>query len=67
MDTNWENNKFITLPRKVVESWDWAQNVCIDEMNNFVEDEFPVIPLVFKIIDIIELIESQYLVIVPKY
>ena len=67
MDTNWENNKFITLPRKVVESWDWAQNVCIDEMNNFVEDDVPVIPLVFKIIDIIELIESQKSVIVPKY
>ena len=59
MDTNWANNKFITLPRKVVESWDWAQNACIDEMNNFVEDVFPVIPLVFKIIDIIELIESR--------
>ena len=59
MDTNWANNKFIPLPRKVVESWDWAQNVCIDGMNNFVEDDFPVIPLVFKIIDIIELIESR--------
>ena len=67
MDTNWANRKFITWPRKVVESWDWAQNVCIDEMNNFVEDDFPVIPLVFKIIDIIELIESQKSVIVPKY
>ena len=67
MDTNWANNKFITWPRKVVESWDWAQNVCIDEMNNFVEDDFPVIPLVFKIIDIIELIESRKSVIVPKY
>ena len=67
MDTNWTNNKFITLPRKVVESWDWAQNLCIDEMNNFVEDNFPVIPLVFKIIDIIELIESRKSVIVPKY
>ena len=67
MDTNWTNYKFITLPRKVVESWDWAQNVCIDEMNNFVEDDFPVIPLVFKIIDIIELIESRKSVIVPKY
>ena len=46
------NNKFITLPRKIVENRDWAQNVWIDEMNNLVEDDFPVIPLVFKIIDI---------------
>ena len=67
MDTNWENNKFITLPRKVVESWDWAQNVCIDEMNNFIEDDFPVIPFVFKIIGIIELIDSRHLVIELKY
>ena len=41
--------------------------MCIDEMNNFVEDEFPAIPLVFKIIGIIELIDLQYLVIGPKY
>ena len=67
MDTNWANNKFITWPRKVVESWDWAQNVCIDEMNNFIEDDFPVIPFVFKIIGIIELIESRKSVIWPKY
>ena len=60
MDTNWANRKFITWPRKVVESWDLAQNVCIDEMNNFIEDDFPIIPLVFKMIDIIELIGSRY-------
>ena len=59
--------KFITLARKVVESWDWNQNVCIDERNNFVEANFSVIPLVSKIIDIIELIDSRYLVIGPKY
>ena len=60
--------KFITLTRKVVERWDLTQNVCIDERNNFVQDDFPVIPLVFKIIDIIELIGSWYnLVIGPKY
>ena len=53
-------SSFITWPRKVVESWDWAQNVCIDEMNNFIEDDFPIIPLVFKMIDIIELIGSRY-------
>ena len=64
MDTNWVNNRFITLARNVVGSGDWSQNVCIviDEMNNFERDYFPVIPLVFKIIDndIIELIKSQY-------
>ena len=37
------------------------------ERNNFIEDDFPGIPLVFKIIDIIELIDLQYLVIGPKY
>ena len=58
---------YVTLARKVVEGWDWTQNVCIDERNNFVEDGIPVIPLVFTIINIIELIESQYLVIEPKY
>ena len=41
--------------------------MCIDERNNFVEANFPVIPLVSKIIDIIELIDSRYLVIGPKY
>ena len=40
--------------------------MCIDEMNNFVEDDFPAIPLVFKIIGIIELIDLQYLVIGPN-
>ena len=50
-------NRFITLARKVVESWNLAQNVCINERDNFVEDDFPVIQSVFKIIDIIELID----------
>ena len=59
--------KFITLARKVIERCDLTQNVCIDERNNFVQDDFPVIPLVFKIIDVIELIGSWYLVIRPKY
>ena len=59
--------KYIALARKVVERWDLTQNKCIDERNNFVQDDFPVIPLVFKIIDIIELIDSLYLVIGPKY
>ena len=58
---------FITLARKVVESWDWTQNVWIDKRNNFVEDNFHVIPLVFKIIGIIELIDSRHLVIELKY
>ena len=31
-----------------------------DERNNFVEEGVPVIPLVFKIIDIIGLIDSRY-------
>ena len=59
--------KYIALARNVVERWDLTQNKCIDERNNFVQDDFPVIPLVFKIIDIIELIDSWYLVIGPKY
>ena len=50
--------KYIALARKVVERWDLTQNMCIDERNNFVQDDFPAIPLVFKIIDIIELIGS---------
>ena len=31
-----------------------------DEMKDFVEDDFAAIHLVFKIIDIIKLIDSQY-------
>ena len=46
--------KSVTLAMKVVASWDWTQNVYFDERNNFVEESVPVIPLVFKIIDIIE-------------
>ena len=38
-----------------------------DERNNFVEDDIPVIHLVFKIIDIIGLIDSGYLAIGLKY
>ena len=34
--------------------------MCVDETNNFVEADFLVTPLVFKIIDVIGLIESQY-------
>ena len=53
---------------KVVESWDWTQNVYFDERNNFVEGGVPVIYFVFKIIDIIGLIESLYnLAIALKY
>ena len=48
----------------VVESWDWTQNVYFDERDNFVEEGVPVIPLVFKIIG---LIDSQYVAIGPKY
>ena len=59
--------KSVTLARKVIESWDWTQNMYLDERNNFVEDEFIVIPLIFKIIDIIRLIYSRYLVIGLKY
>ena len=58
---------FITLVRKVVECWDWTQNVWIDKRNNFVEDNFHAIPLVSKIIGIIELIDLQHLVIELKY
>ena len=52
---------------KVVESWDWTQNVYFDERNNFVGKGVPVIPLVFKIIDIIGLIDSWYVAIGLKY
>ena len=52
---------------KVVESWDWTQNVYFDERNNFVEEGVPVTPLVFKIIDIIGLIDSRYVAIGLKY
>ena len=38
-----------------------------DDRNNFVEEGVPVIPLVFKIIDIIGLIDLQYLAIGLKY
>ena len=53
--------KSVTLAMKVVESWDWTQNVYFDERNNFVEEGVPVIPLVFTIIDIIGLNEPRYL------
>ena len=59
--------KHVTLAMKVVESWDWTPNVYFDEMDNFVEEGVPVIPLVFKIIDIIGLIDSQYVAIGLKY
>ena len=59
--------KSVTLAMKVVESWDWTQNVYFDERNNFVEEGVPVIYFVFKIIDIIGLIESRYLAIALKY
>ena len=52
--------KSVTLATKVVESWDWTQNMYFDERNNFVEEGVPGIPLVFKIIDIIGLIDSCY-------
>ena len=52
---------------QVVESWDWTQNVYFHETNNFAEEGVSVIPLVFKIIGIIGLIESRYLAIAPKY
>ena len=57
----------VTLAMKVVESWDWTENVYFDERNNFVEEGVPVITLVFKIIDIIGLIDSRYLAIGLKY
>ena len=59
--------KSVTLARKVIERWDWTQNMYFDERNNFVEDDFLIIPLVFKIIDIIVLIDSRYLAIELKY
>ena len=49
--------KSLTLAMKVVESCDWTQKLYFDERNNFVEEGVPVIPLVFKIIDIIGLID----------
>ena len=52
--------KIVTLARKVVERWDWTQNVYFDEMNNFLEEGIPVLHLVFKVIYIIELIDSRY-------
>ena len=52
---------------KVVEGWDWTQNVYFDERNNFVEYDFPVTPLDFTIIDIIGLFGSCYLAITMKY
>ena len=60
-------DKNLTLARKVVEIWDWTQNVYFDERNNFVEYDFPVIHLVFTIIDIIGLIDSWYVAIGLKY
>ena len=30
--------KSVTLAMKVVERWDWTQNVYFDERNNFVEE-----------------------------
>ena len=44
-----------------------AMNVYFYERDNFVEGGVPVIPLVFKIIDIIGLIDSRYLAIGLKY
>ena len=38
-----------------------------NERNNFVEEGVPVIPLVFKIIDIIGLIDSRFVAIGLKY
>ena len=59
--------KSVTLAVEVVESLDWTQNVYFNKRNNFVEEGVLVIPLVFKIIDKIELIDLQYLAIGPKY
>ena len=59
--------KSVTLARKVVESWNWTQNVYFDVRTNFVEKGVPVITLVFKIIDIIGLIDSRYVSIGLKY
>ena len=55
--------KSVTLARKVVESWNWTQNVYFDVRTNFVEKGVPVITLVFKIIDIIGLIDSRHVAI----
>ena len=59
--------KSVTLAMKVVESCDWTQNVYFDERDNFVEEGVPVIPLVFKILDIIGLIDLRYVAIRLKY
>ena len=59
--------KSVTLAVEVVERLDWTQNVYFNKRNNFVEEGVLVIPLVFNIIDIIELIDLQYLAIGPKY
>ena len=53
--------KSVTSARKVTECWNWTQNVCFDERNNIVEEGIPVTPLVFKVIDITELIDSHHL------
>ena len=45
--------KSVTLARKVVESWDWTQNVYFDELSNFIGTTFSVRALVFEIIEII--------------
>ena len=60
-------DKNLTLARKVVESWNWTQNVYFEERNNFVGYDFLVTPLVFTIIDIIGLIDLWYLAIRLKY
>ena len=51
------------MARKAVESWDWTQNVYFDERNKFIEKAILVIPLVFKII---ELIDLWYLALVAR-
>ena len=56
-------SKSVTLAMKVVECWNWTQNVYFDERNNFVEEDVPVIHLIFKIIDLIGLIDLWYLAI----
>ena len=58
--------KILTLARKAVESWDWTQNVYFDERNRFIEKAILVIPLVFTIIDIIELTDLWYLALVAE-
>ena len=57
---------YLSLSRKVVDSWDWIQSVCYDTNNNFVESDLIVKILLFNIINIIGLIDSRSLVIVPK-